>query len=137
MRRREREAEQSVHFVTCHDGFTLNDFVSYNDKHNDANGEDNRDGSNENISWNCGAEGPTEDSTIEALRNRQCKNFLALLLLSVGTPMLLMGDEVSRTQRGNNNGYSQDSDITWFDWRLLKKHADIHSCDRRGSNGME
>ena len=126
MRRREREAEQSVNFVTCHDGFTLNDLVSYNDKHNEANGEDNRDGSNDNMSWNCGAEEPTEDPAIEALRNRQCKNFLALLFLSVGTPMLLMGDEVRRTQRGNNDGYSQDSDITWFDWRLLKKHADIH-----------
>jgi isoamylase len=122
----EREAEQSINFVTCHDGFTLNDLVSYNDKHNEANGENNRDGSNDNLSWNCGVEGPTDDPTVEALRNRQVKNFLALELLSAGTPMLLMGDEVRRTQSGNNNAYCQDSDISWFDWRLLERHADIH-----------
>jgi isoamylase len=107
----EREAEQSINFVTCHDGFTLNDLVSYNQKHNEANGERNWDGSDHNLSWNCGAEGPTDDSTIEAVRNRQVKNFLALELLAAGTPMLLMGDEVRRTQRGNNNAYCQDSDI--------------------------
>jgi isoamylase len=122
----EREAEQSVNFVTCHDGFTLNDLVSYNDKHNEANGENNRDGSDGNLSWNCGAEGPTDDAAIEALRNRQVKNFLALELLAAGTPMLLMGDEVRRTQRGNNNAYCQDSDLSWFDWSLLERHADIH-----------
>ena len=122
----EREAEQSVNFVACHDGFTLNDVVSYNQKHNEANGEDNRDGSNDNMSWNCGVEGPTDDAGVEALRNRQVKNFVALTLLSVGTPMLLMGDEVRRTQRGNNNAYCQDSDISWFDWDLLGRHADIH-----------
>jgi len=122
----EREAEQSINFVTCHDGFTLNDLVSYNQKHNEANGENNRDGSDHNLSWNCGAEGPTDDSTIEALRNRQVKNFLALELLAAGTPMLLMGDEVRRTQRGNNNAYCQDSDISWFDWSLLERHRDIH-----------
>jgi glycogen operon protein len=122
----EREAEQSINFVTCHDGFTLNDLVSYNHKHNDANGEDNRDGSNDNLSWNCGIEGPTDDPCIESLRNRQVKNLLALQLLSVGTPMLLMGDEVRHTQRGNNNAYCQDSDISWFDWRLLSRHADVH-----------
>jgi glycogen operon protein len=122
----EREAEQSINFVTCHDGFTLNDVVSYNHKHNEANGENNRDGSNDNLSWNCGAEGPTDDATIEALRNRQVKNFLALEMLAAGTPMLLMGDEVRRTQRGNNNAYCQDGDINWFDWSLLERHADIH-----------
>jgi isoamylase len=122
----EREAEQSVNFVTCHDGFTLNDLVSYDHKHNEANGENNRDGSDDNLSWNCGAEGPTDDAAIEALRNRQVKNFFALELLAAGTPMLLMGDEVRRTQRGNNNAYCQDSDISWFDWRLLERHADVH-----------
>ncbi len=121
-----REAEQSINFVTCHDGFTLNDLVSYNDKHNEANGEDNRDGSNDNLSWNCGVEGPTEDHTIEALRNRQVKNFLVLAFMSAGTPMVLMGDEARRTQQGNNNAYCQDSEIGWFDWRLLDRHADIH-----------
>jgi glycogen operon protein len=122
----EREAEQSINFVTCHDGFTLNDLVSYNHKHNEANGENNRDGANDNLSWNCGAEGPTDDATVETLRNRQVKNFLALLLLAAGTPMLLMGDEVRRTQRGNNNAYCQDSDTSWFDWSLLERHGDIH-----------
>ena len=122
----EREAEQSVNFVTCHDGFTLNDLVSYNHKHNEANGEDNRDGTNDNLSWNCGAEGPTDDPAIEALRNRQVKNFLALELLAAGTPMLLMGDEVRRTQRGNNNAYCLDGEGSWFDWSLLERHADVH-----------
>jgi isoamylase len=122
----EREAEQSVNFVTCHDGFTLNDLVSYNSKHNEANGENNRDGSDDNLSWNCGTEGPTDDAAIEALRNRQVKNFFALELLAAGTPMLLMGDEVRRTQGGNNNAYCQDSEISWFDWRLLERHADVH-----------
>ena len=123
---KEREPEQSVNFVTCHDGFTLNDLVSYNSKHNDANGENNRDGSDDNVSWNCGTEGPTDDAAIETLRNRQVKNFFALELLAAGTPMLLMGDEVRRTQRGNNNGYCQDCEISWFDWSLLERHADIH-----------
>jgi glycogen operon protein len=122
----EREAEQSVNFVTCHDGFTLNDVVSYNEKHNESNGEDNRDGSNDNLSWNCGAEGPSDDLAIEALRTRQVKNCFALEFLSAGTPMLLMGDEVRRTQQGNNNAYCQDNEISWFDWRLLERHADIH-----------
>jgi glycogen operon protein len=122
----EREAEQSINFITCHDGFTLNDLVSYNHKHNEANGENNRDGSDDNMSWNCGAEGPTGDAAIEALRNRQVKNFYAIALLAAGTPMLLMGDEVRRSQRGNNNAYCQDSDISWFDWSLLERHADIH-----------
>ena len=122
----EREAEQSVNFITCHDGFTLNDLVSYDHKHNEANGENNRDGSDDNLSWNCGVEGPTDDPAIEALRNRQVKNFLTLEMLAAGTPMLLMGDEVRRTQRGNNNAYCQDSDVSWFDWSLLERHADIH-----------
>ncbi len=122
----EREAEQSINFITCHDGFTLNDLVSYNHKHNEANGENDRDGSDDNLSWNCGAEGPTDDAAIEALRNRQVKNFFALELLAAGTPMLLMGDEVRRTQRGNNNAYCQDTDLSWFDWSLLERHADIH-----------
>jgi isoamylase len=123
---KEREAEQSINFVTSHDGFTLNDLVSYDRKHNEANGENNRDGTDNNLSWNCGVEGPTNDPTVEALRNRQVKNFLALVLLAVGTPMLLMGDEVRRTQRGNNNAYCQDSDVSWFDWSLLERHGDIH-----------
>ena len=122
----EREAEQSINFVTCHDGFTLNDLVSYNQKHNEANGEDNRDGNNDNMSWNCGVEGPTDDPQVEALRNRQVKNFFALELLSAGTPMLLMGDEVRRTQGGNNNAYCHDAEINWFDWSLLRRHADVH-----------
>jgi glycogen operon protein len=122
----EREAEQSVNFITCHDGFTLNDLVSYNHKHNEANGENNRDGSDENLSWNCGAEGPTDDAAVEALRDRQVKNFFVLQMLAAGTPMLLMGDEVRRTQGGNNNAYCQDGEISWFDWSLLDRHADIH-----------
>ena len=122
----EREAEQSINFVTCHDGFTLNDLVSYNHKHNEANGEDNRDGTDDNLSWNCGVEGPTDDPAIEALRNRQVKNLFALELLAAGTPMVLMGDEVRRTQRGNNNAYCQDNDVSWFDWSLLTSHGDVH-----------
>jgi glycogen operon protein len=122
---REREPEQSINFVTCHDGFTLNDLVSYNYKHNEANGEGNRDGTDDNLSWNCGVEGPTDDPAIERLRNRQVKNFLALTLLALGTPMLAMGDEVRRTQRGNNNAYCQDNEISWFDWSLLDRHRDV------------
>jgi glycogen operon protein len=122
---REREPEQSINFVTCHDGFTLNDLVSYDYKHNEANREESRDGSNDNLSWNCGVEGASDDQEVERLRNRQVKNFLALTLLSVGTPMLLMGDEVRRSQGGNNNAYCQDNEIGWFDWKLLAKHADI------------
>jgi glycogen operon protein len=122
----EREPEQSVNFVTCHDGFTLNDLVSYNRKHNEDNGEDNRDGADDNASWNCGVEGPTHDAVVEELRSRQIKNFFTLVLLAAGTPMLLMGDEVRRTQRGNNNAYCQDSELSWFDWTLLDKHAGLH-----------
>jgi isoamylase len=123
---KEREPEQSVNFVTCHDGFTLNDLVSYNAKHNEANGEDNRDGANDNRSWNCGIEGPSHDPAIETLRNRQVKNFLAVTLLSLGVPMVLMGDEVRHSQGGNNNAYCQDNELSWFDWTRLKKHADVH-----------
>ena len=122
----EREAEQSVNFVTCHDGFTLNDLVSYDRKHNEANGENDRDGANDNRSWNCGIEGPTDDPDVEKLRNRQVKNFLTVTMLSVGMPMLLMGDEVRRTQSGNNNAYCQDNETSWFDWTFLAKHADVH-----------
>jgi isoamylase len=120
------QTDPSINFITCHDGFTLNDLVSYNQKHNEANGESNRDGRDDNLSWNCGAEGPADDPAIEELRDRQVKNFLALTLLALGTPMLLMGDEVRRTQRGNNNAYCQDNEISWFDWTLLEKHPNIH-----------
>jgi glycogen operon protein len=123
---KEREAEASVNFVTCHDGFTLNDLVSYNQKHNEENGEGNQDGTDDNRSWNCGIEGPTDEPAIEKLRNRQVKNFLTTTLLSLGLPMISMGDEVRRTQRGNNNAYCQDNEISWFDWTLLAKHADVH-----------
>jgi glycogen operon protein len=123
---KEREPEQSVNFVTCHDGFTLNDLVSYSDKHNEANGEENRDGANDNRSWNCGVEGPADDPAVEELRNRQVKNFLTVALLSLGVPMIVMGDEVRHTQGGNNNAYCQDNKTSWFDWTLLKKHADVH-----------
>jgi glycogen operon protein len=125
-----REAEQSINFVTCHDGFTLNDLVTYNQKHNEANGESNRDGHNDNRSWNCGVEGPTDDPEIERLRRRQVKNFLAVNLMALGTPLLLMGDEVRRTQGGNNNAYCQDNEISWFDWTLLDRHAEIHRFAR-------
>jgi glycogen operon protein len=131
----EREAEQSINFVTSHDGFTLNDLVSYDDKHNWANKEQNRDGQNDNRSWNCGVEGPTDVHTprgaeIDQLRVRQIKNLLAITLISLGVPMLLMGDEVRRTQKGNNNAYCQDNELSWFDWTLLEKHAEIHNFVR-------
>jgi glycogen operon protein len=122
---KQREPEQSINFITCHDGFTLNDLVSYNSKHNEANREENRDGNNDNLSWNCGTEGPTDDPAIESLRNRQVKNFL-VALMSIGTPMILMGDEVRRTQYGNNNAYCQNNELSWFDWSLLEKHSDIY-----------
>ncbi|HEX8892403.1 MAG TPA: glycogen debranching protein GlgX [Terriglobales bacterium] len=123
---KDREAEQSINFVTCHDGFTLNDLVSYNDKHNEDNREGNHDGANDNRSWNCGVEGPTDDPAIERLRNRQIKNFLTVTMLSLGVPMIVMGDEVRRTQRGNNNAYCQDNAISWLDWNLIDKHADLY-----------
>jgi isoamylase len=120
-----REPEQSINFVTCHDGFTLNDLVSFDGKHNDANGEGNRDGNDDNYSWNCGAEGPSGDPAIEALRERQIRNFLTLVLFSVGTPMIQMGDEVRRTQGGNNNAYNQDNETSWFDWSQVEKEAGL------------
>ena len=123
---KQREPEQSVNFVTCHDGFTLNDLVSYDQKHNEANGEGNRDGSNDNGSWNCGAEGPTDNPDVEKLRNRQVKNFLTATFMSLGVPMIVMGDEVRRTQLGNNNAYCQDNELSWFDWTLVEKHADVY-----------
>ena len=111
-----RRPYASINFITAHDGFTLRDLVSYNEKHNEANGEDNRDGTDDNRSWNCGAEGPTDDAAVLELRARQQRNLLATLLLSQGVPMLLAGDEMGRTQQGNNNGYCQDNEISWVDW---------------------
>lgn len=122
--RQDTDINRSINFVTCHDGFTLNDLVSYNQKHNEANGENNRDGSNDNFSWNCGAEGETDDPEINRLRLRQIKNFLTILFFSQGTPMLLMGDPVRRTQKGNNNAYCQDNELGWFDWAEEERHCD-------------
>ncbi len=113
-----RRPYASVNFITAHDGFTLRDLVSYNEKHNEANGEDNRDGENHNRSWNSGVEGPTEDPEVLALRNRRVRNFLATMMVSQGVPMLLGGDEIGRTQGGNNNAYCQDNEISWYDWEL-------------------
>lgn len=121
----EREPNRSINFITCHDGFTLNDLVAYNHKHNEANGENNRDGANHNFSWNCGLEGETNDPQIEELRTRQIKNMLTILFMSQGTPMILMGDEVRRTQKGNNNTYCQNNKLNWFDWDLVEKNSDI------------
>ncbi|MFO0914342.1 MAG: glycogen debranching protein GlgX [Pirellulales bacterium] len=120
-----REVEQSINFVTCHDGFTLNDLVSYDSKHNEANGENNGDGANDNRSWNCGVEGPTDDPLVEALRLRQIKNFFTVTLLSLGVPMILMGDEVRRTQLGNNNAYCHDNELSWFDWSAVDKQQEL------------
>jgi glycogen operon protein len=120
-----REPEQSVNFVACHDGFTLNDLVSYQHKHNQANREDDRDGNDDNRSWNCGVEGPSDDPEVEALRARQVRNFLAVTLLSAGVPMLGMGDEARRTQGGNNNAWCQDNEVSWLDWRLVERHRDL------------
>ena len=115
----------SVNFVTCHDGFTLNDLVSFDQKHNEANGEYNRDGINDNLSWNCGAEGNSDDPNVESLRNRQIRNFMAILMLSRGVPMFVAGDEIRRSQKGNNNAYCQDNEISWFDWTLVNKHPEL------------
>jgi isoamylase len=120
-----RRPVASINFVTCHDGFTLNDLVSYNRKHNDANGEDNRDGANDNRSWNCGVEGPADDPAVQALRARQRRNFLVTLFLSQGVPMLTAGDEMGRTQCGNNNAYCQDNEISWLDWGLAHTEQDL------------
>jgi glycogen operon protein len=123
---RNREPEQSINFVTSHDGFTMNDLVSYNRKHNGANKEGNRDGHNHNLSWNCGVEGPSDDPEIERLRVKQIKNLCTINLLALGVPMMLMGDEMRRSQGGNNNAYCQDNEISWLDWELLNKHAGLH-----------
>ena len=128
---RAREPERSVNFVTCHDGFTMEDLVSHNERHNEANLEGNRDGSAHNLSWNCGHEGPTTDPAVLALRRRQVRNLLTIELLSVGLPMLLMGDEVRRSQGGNNNAWCQDNETSWFDWSAVERHADLRRFVRR------
>ncbi|HEY2015685.1 MAG TPA: glycogen debranching protein GlgX [Bryobacteraceae bacterium] len=128
---REQLPVNSINFITCHDGFTLNDLVSYNYKHNLANGEDNRDGINGNLSWNCGVEGASDDPDVETLRNRQVRNFAAILLLSRGVPMFIAGDEVRRTQLGNNNAYCQDNKTSWFDWTLLDEYPGLLRFWRR------
>ncbi len=120
-----REPWHSINFVTCHDGFTLADMVGYNEKHNEANGEWSRDGTNDNYSWNCGAEGPTDDPEVRALRARQIRNALTLTVVAHGVPMLLAGDELGRTQQGNNNAYCQDNEVSWVDWKLAEENADL------------
>jgi isoamylase len=142
-----RPAGQSINSVTCHDGFTLNDLVSFDHKHNEANNESNSDGTNANLSWNCGVEGPTSNAGVERLRTQQIKNFFVLTLLSVGTPMLLMGDEVRRTQQGNNNAYCQDNEISWFNWdlcsanegllRFVRNMIRLHLNFNQGSKGSQ
>ena len=129
-----RRPSASINFITAHDGFTLNDIVTYNNKHNEANGEGNRDGSSDNRSWNCGVEGPTDDLEINRLRDRQLRNLLATLLLSQGTPMLLAGDEFRRSQRGNNNAYCQDTEISWFDWNIGEKGKSLVQFVRKLTN---
>ncbi|MFU8818025.1 MAG: glycogen debranching enzyme, partial [Pseudomonadales bacterium] len=120
-----RSPHACINFVTAHDGFTLRDLVSYNHKHNEANLEDNQDGENHNISWNCGVEGDTDDPEVNRLRDRQRRNLMTTLLLSQGVPMILGGDEMGRTQRGNNNGYCQDNELSWFDWDQLRQDRDF------------
>lgn len=119
------EPHRSINFVTAHDGFTLHDLVSYNHKHNEANGEMNRDGDNHNCSWNCGVEGPTRSRKVKELRMRQMKNFMTILMCSLGTPMINMGDEVGRSQKGNNNAYCQDNELSWFDWKDVNRHSEL------------
>ena len=126
-----RSAYNSINFITCHDGFTLHDLVSYTDKHNEQNGESNRDGSNDNHSWNFGAEGDTTDAAILSLRKQMMKNFVCYLLFASGTPMILGGDEFARTQKGNNNAYCQDNEITWFDWELAGRNQDLTDFFRK------
>ena len=120
-----RHPSASINFVTAHDGFTLADLVAYNDKHNEANGEDSNDGESHNRSWNCGAEGPSDDPEIRALRRRQQRNFLATIFLSQGVPMILGGDEMGRSQGGNNNAYCQDNELSWLNWSLREENADL------------
>jgi glycogen operon protein len=122
---RGRRPWASINFITAHDGFTLHDLVSYNNKHNEANGENNRDGHEPNFSWNCGVEGPTDDPAIISLRDQQKRNLLATLLLSLGVPMLLAGDEIGHTQGGNNNAYCQDNDISWLEWQELRPEDEV------------
>jgi glycogen operon protein len=126
-----RHPSASINFVTCHDGFTLRDLVSYDTKHNEANLEDNRDGSDDNRSWNCGVEGETDDPEVNVLRDRQSRNILATLLLSQGTPMLLAGDERRNTQEGNNNAYCQDNELSWLDWELGERDAALLAFTKR------
>jgi len=128
-----RSAYNSVNFITCHDGFTLADLVSYNGKHNEANQGSNRDGSDDNNSWNCGVEGPSDDPDVHRLRRQLAKNHVCLLLFSAGTPMVLGGDEFLRTQRGNNNAYCQDNEISWFDWREVERNADFLAFFRKAA----
>jgi isoamylase len=120
-----RRPHASINFVTAHDGFTLNDLVSYNEKHNEANGEGNRDGTDDNSSWNSGVEGPTDNPDVNELRDRQKRNFLATLLFSQGVPMICGGDEIGRTQQGNNNAYCQDNELSWYDWKLDRSARDL------------
>ncbi|HMO20276.1 MAG TPA: hypothetical protein PKC98_04835, partial [Candidatus Melainabacteria bacterium] len=120
-----RDPNRSINFVTCHDGFTMNDLVSYNHKHNLANGEDNRDGADQNFNWNCGVEGATRDSSVEALRIRQIKNLFTILMFAQGTPMILMGDEARRSTGGNNNPYCQDNELNWLDWSLSSRNEEL------------
>jgi glycogen operon protein len=120
-----RRPVASVNFITCHDGFTMRDLVSYDRKHNEANGDYNRDGTDDDRAWNCGAEGPTDDPAVNELRARQVRNFLVTLFCSQGVPMLLAGDEMSRTQRGNNNAYCQDNEVSWIDWEAAGKQQDL------------
>lgn len=126
-----RSAEASINFITCHDGFTLNDIFSYNEKHNLANGENNNDGCNDNDSWNCGVEGDTQDQEVLALRDRQVKNAMMLLMLSRGIPMILSGDEFRNSQKGNNNAYCQDNSISWLDWNQLTQNKDTFECFKK------
>jgi glycogen operon protein len=126
-----RRPYASINFVTSHDGFTLADLVSYNGKHNEANGEENRDGTDDNLSWNCGVEGPTDDSLVLALRGRQTRNFLTTLFVSQGVPMLCGGDEVGRTRRGNNNAYNQDNELSWFNWNFDQARQSLLEFTRR------
>ncbi len=126
-----RRPHASINFITCHDGFTLNDLVSYNEKHNEANGEENRDGASDNHSWNCGAEGPTDDPEINALRERKKRNLLATLLFSQGVSMILSGDEIGHTQKGNNNAYCQDNEITWLNWNLSSEQTKLLEFTRK------
>jgi isoamylase len=128
-----RRPSASINFVTAHDGFTLNDLVSYNEKHNEANGEDNRDGESHNRSWNCGVEGPTDDPEVLDLRRRQMRNIMATLMLSQGTPMITHGDEIGRTQHGNNNVYCQDSELSWMDWSLVDKNSELLAFTRKAT----